>query len=127
MAAKREKSNRKSFSLIEVCISIVLIAMILAGMVNLFGQGFLASRKVKGKITAYSLLREELENKSGGSWPPGSMSRAIVNATYFPGFERQVVCTNPYAGYNELALINVTVWWDNGTKNQSVYTLRANY
>jgi hypothetical protein len=124
------KNEKGSFSLIEVCISISLIAIILGGMVNLFGQGFQGSRKVTGKITVLNLLREEMENKSQhDTWPPTNIIRE--NVSDFPGFARQVNCTCPYSGYNDLALINVTVWWDwNGTdytRNQSVCTLKANY
>jgi prepilin-type N-terminal cleavage/methylation domain-containing protein len=117
---------RKGFSLIEIVIAVGILALIVGGMLEIFQQGFGAAKKSQDRTIAYSLAREKLEEKSSVlPWPPAGEPRALVSG--FSGVEREVVVVSPYLGYNDLALISVTVWWDNGNQSQTFVTLKANY
>lgn len=118
--------NKRGFSIIEVTISLAVLALIFGGMLSLLDRGFIAARKTNKRTTAYSLIREKLEEKfSTAVWSPTSEAQAAVPG--FTGFQRSVAVTNPYLGFNSLALINVTVLWDTGTQSQSINTIKANY
>lgn len=118
--------KKRGFSIIEVAISLTLLALVFSGMFAVFDRGFLATRKSRLRTIAYSLIREKLEEKSAVSvWPPTAEPMAAVSG--FAGFEREVVVTTPYLGFNDLAQITVTVRWDNGTQSQSINTAKANF
>lgn len=121
------KIRKKSgFSIIEITIALAVLVFILSGMLSVLNSGFLASRKTNKRTTAYSLLREKLEEKfSTVVWPP--VSEALGAVPGFTSFQRSVIVTNPYLGFAGLALINVTVLWDSGTKSQTIATIKANY
>lgn len=118
--------KNKGLSLIEVTVAVAILALVFGGMLGVFWQGFNTGEESKRRTIAYSLAKEGLERKSTFSpWPPTSESRAGVSG--FSGFEREVAVTCPYLGNNDLARIRITVWWNNGSRNQSFETLKANY
>lgn len=118
--------NKHGFSIIEIAIALAVLALIFGGMMSVLDRGFLAARKTNKRTTAYSLLREKLEEKfSTAVWPPVSEAQAAVPG--FTGFQRSVTVTNPYLGFGSLALINVTVLWDSGAQSQSINTIKADY
>ena len=110
------------FSLIEISITLVVFILIFSGMLGIFAQGFSYLKESKERTIAYNLAREKLE---GLPWPPIPKVRAGVGN--FSGFEREVAVTRPYLGYNNLAHIKVTVWWDAGTQSQAFDALKADY
>lgn len=116
----------RGFSIIEVIAAITILFLILGGMLGLFWQGFNSVKKSQDYTVAYSLAREKLEEKIAVSpWPPVSEAQAAVPG--FAGFEREVVITCPYLGYNDLAYIQVRVFWNNGTQFQEFEVLKANF
>lgn len=118
--------NKLGFSIIEVTIALAVLAIVFAGVTTVLDRGFIAARKTKLRTTAYSLLREKVEEKfSTAVWPPVSEAQAPVSG--FTGFERSVTVTNPYLGYAGLSLITVTVLWDSNAKSQAISTIKANY
>ena len=147
--------NHKAFSIIEVTIAVAILALVLGGMLAVFHQGAKASLKTRQQAIAYNLLREKLEELSNTnpvlftvsnptcSRPPltsclprpicpcssytSPPDEPIATVGGFPDFEREVDITCPYLGNNNLARIQVIVWWDNGRYSQSVETLKANY
>lgn len=118
--------NKRGFSIIEITIALAVLVFILSGMLSVLNSGFLASRKTNKRTTAYSLLREKLEEKfSTAVWPP--VTEVVGAVPGFTSFQRSVTVTNPYLGFAGLALINVTVLWDSGAQSQSINTIKANY
>ncbi|MFH1771695.1 MAG: hypothetical protein ABH872_02670 [Candidatus Omnitrophota bacterium] len=118
--------SKMNFSLIEVSVSLCVLVLILAGLFRVLYQGFNSVDKSKTKTIVYGLIREKLEEKCAQyCWPPFSEPRQSVSG--FTGLERQVITTRPYLSYNDLAHIQVTVWWNNGTQSESLETLCADY
>lgn len=122
----RNRKPKNGFSLIEVAVALTLLALVSGGMLAVFNQGFAAARKTQQRTFVYSLAREKIEEKfATNPWPAANETRLAVSG--FAGFEREVVVSCPYLGFNDLARINVTVWWDNGARSQTLETLKANY
>jgi prepilin-type N-terminal cleavage/methylation domain-containing protein len=118
--------KRKGFSIVEVMVALVILGFIASGMLAVFWQGEQLRKRTRENSIAYNLIREKLEEKSSFiSWPPVNEVRAAV--TGFSGYERQVAVTNPYLGNTDLALLQVTVWWNNAAQSQLVETIKANY
>lgn len=118
--------RKRGFSLIEISIAIAALAIISSGIIGMFSQGFSYMKKSKERTVVYNLAQEKLEEKlSLSPWPPVSEAKTAVLG--FPGFYRQVIITSPYAGFNDLAQIRVTVYWDNDKQLQYFDTLKANY
>jgi len=116
--------KRESFSLIEIVISIVILALILGGMTAIFSQGYIYLRKVRDKSIAFSLLREKLEEES--QWPPTASNEAYGSIAGFSDFRRQVE-VNDYIYPGQLKKVTVTVWWDSDNKSESISTLVGDY
>lgn len=138
------QESKRALSLIEVCISIVIVAMVLASMVGIFSQGYRYLRKARMKTTAYFLAQEKMEELSTDSdatlfSAPDSHdeARGVVDATLFPGFEREVDVTCPYdpcvppasCPYPNLAQITVIVYWqgEQGEQSFRLVSLVANF
>lgn len=121
-----ETNKITALSLVEVAISFAILALVLAGIINLFGQAFVQGGKTKNELIALSLAAEKLEecvdyddiaNQTG--------SEDYGNITNFEGYKRVTNVTN--FTYNELKRIEVTVFWQNDTKNISLLTLKGHY
>ena len=118
---------KKGFSLIEVSIAVCILALILAGMLEIFNQGSNAAKKSKDSAAAYSLAREKLEAYSFAPLPPdGTISENYGTIAEFPDF-RRVTNVSDYLYPGELKQIVVTVWWNNDRDSQSFVTLKADY
>ena len=120
------KVRPKGISLIEISVSIALLATVGVFMTRIFTQGHRYSRKFKMHTTACFLAQEKLEQLSTDSdatlfTNPDSHdeARAQVDAT-FPDFFRTVDITCPYAGFSNLAQMTVTVDWQAELAQQSV-------
>lgn len=134
--------TKRGFSIIEIAIALALLALVLGGTLSVLDRGFSSARKTRQSAIAYSLIREKLEEFSSSTYPslfftpnpscpcppytaPPDEARAAVSG--FTGYDREVDVTCPYLGFNNLARITVTVWWNNGAQSQSISTLKANY
>ena len=61
---KKQQLTNTGLSLIEVCISIVLVLIILVSMVRIFSQGYRYLRKSKVNTVAHNLARQFTEDYS---------------------------------------------------------------
>ncbi|OQX54089.1 MAG: hypothetical protein B5M48_01655 [Candidatus Omnitrophica bacterium 4484_213] len=137
---------KKALGLIEVCISIAIITIILASIVNIYTQGYRNLRKSRVNTAVYNLAKGFMEDYSDwstlisltGSDPPASGTYTdnptvsdpfdpitLNNITYTPTLDITDGPTNP----NLLKQLNVSISWVEGgiTKTFVVTTLKANY
>lgn len=133
---------KTGLSLIEVVIAIAILALISGGMLAVFDQGVVATRRTQQETAANSLARAFLEQYS--NWnsldildgssdgivtnntytnPPAPA--AINNITYIPSLTISNGPINP----TELKRLVITVSWTDGAtpRNMTITTLKANY
>lgn len=127
---KNQNKTSLGLSLIEVTISIVVLAMICGGLINILGQGFVIEGKTKKELIAMYLATNDMEVFSNVSALPASnYTEEYGNISNFTDFKRVVNISDfdfPQFGSN-LRLVNVTVFWRNDSKNISFSTLKAHY
>ena len=128
--------NKKSLSLIEVGIALVLLALILTGMLRVFSQGFAQSRKTQESTSAVSLAREVLEFYY--DWNElddldGTSDGVVTNGTYNPAafninnvnYTFSLVVSDGPVSPTRLKQLSLTTTWVNGAI--TINTLKANY
>lgn len=135
--------KEKGFTLIEVSIALVILALIVGWMLGIFWQEFNIRKQSEERTVAYSLAREVIEEYS--DWgrltaragtppangvytnPPAPVT--FNNLTYTPRLTiSDGPCVSGISGCppnNELKQISVTITW--GTKSFTLTTLKANY
>lgn len=125
---KRKDVFINGFSLIEVAVALAIFGLIAGGMVAIFGQGSRVTDSSKKKVIAVSLAGEKLEELSRNSVQPAdSGSEAYGDITGFTEFRREWN-VSWYQGYtNDLAQIDVIVYWNTNAENISISTLKARY
>jgi len=131
---------KKALSLIEVCVAIVIVAIVLASMLGVFSKGYWHLRKTRTRTVAYNLARGITEQYSNwtalvtiaGSPPAiGTYTNPpdpviLNNVTYTPSL---AISNGPGPDPNRLKRLNITISWveDGVAKNFTVTTLKANY
>ena len=123
LTVARGNLSLAGFTLIETIVALAILSLIFLDMAQIIKIGYSAGSKSKKYVTACSLAREKLEEKS--SWLPASESRAAVSG--FSGFEREVTVSNHATYPATLKQILVTVYWDSGASSVSFTTLKADY
>ena len=124
-----KKHYKISFSLIEVGIAMAVLALVLAGMIGIFSQGFYQSKKTQEFTVAYSLAREKLEEKF--AWPVTneSTTETFNDITYtINSVVSDGPCPSAMAGCppnNELDQLDVTVTW--GVESITLSSFKADY
>lgn len=126
-------TKKRGYSIIEVAISLALLALILSGMLEVFNRGFSAASKTKQSAVMYNLARQTLEQYSLFSAIPANgtyaLAAVILNSTTYnrtldiadgPCVTGQLCPPN-----NELKQVTVTV--TTGTNTFSLVTLKADY
>ena len=125
----------KGFSLIEIIIAVAIFAIVSVYMMRVLDEGHYYSRKLKMRTIAYFLAQEKMEELSTDSdytlfSNPNSHdeAKAQVDSDY-PDFDREVDVTCPYLGFNNLAKISVTVYWQGyrGERSFVLESLVANF
>ncbi|MFH1398043.1 MAG: prepilin-type N-terminal cleavage/methylation domain-containing protein [Candidatus Omnitrophota bacterium] len=124
--------RKRAFSLIEMALAVAIFTIVGQGMLSIFWQGAKVTYLNQQRAIAYNLAREKMEEEYKIlPWPPNPVpvneARAVVDPVLFPGYEREVIITVPYFGYNGLCLIRVNVWWDSGRQTSYLETLKADY
>ncbi len=120
--------RKRAFSLIEMALAVAIFTIVGQGMLTIFWQGARVTYLNQQRAIVYNLAREKMEEEYKIlPWPAVNEARAVVDPVLFPGYERQVVVTVPYLGYNGLCLIRVNVWWDSGRQTSYLETLKADY
>ncbi len=132
---------KKALSLIEVCVSIVIVSIVLVSMLGIFSQGYWYLRKSRIKVAAYNLGRgiteiysdwntlDALDGTANGTVTNGTYTNppdnvTLNNITYTPSL---AIFDGPGPDPNILKRLNITISWDGVAKNFTVTTLKANY
>ena len=134
----KHQASKRCFSLIEVSIAVLILALISGGMLEIFFQGFNAAKKSMERTTAYSLARGIIEeysdwdtlDKLDGTYdgtvtngvytnPPNQVS--LSGVSYTPTL---TVADGPIHP-DKLKQLTVTVSW--GTESYTLTTLKADY
>jgi prepilin-type N-terminal cleavage/methylation domain-containing protein len=134
MPRLNNKTRQKGLNLIEVAISLAIFAVIIVSILNIFSQGYRYLRKNRMDFIACFLAQEKMEGLLNASYVfsnPANMSKAAVSN--FTDFQIGVNFTSPPQGfsspyYDNLAQINVTVYWQGqtGEQNFTLATYLAN-
>jgi len=115
---------RKGFTLIEISITVVILALLCSGMLGIFAQGFSYLKQSKERTIACNLAREVMERYfdwSSLSSNPPPYSVTLNNITY----NVNLTISDGPVSPNELKQLDVNISWPGGTFNIS--TLKANY
>lgn len=127
------KRKKQGYSLVEVAISLALLALILSGMLSVFERGFSAASKTKQGTVMYNIARQSMEQYSLFSAIPANGAYALAavtlnNTTYNRTLnvaDGPCVAGQPCPPNNELKQVTVTV--TTGTNTFSLVTFKANY
>ncbi|RLI52768.1 MAG: hypothetical protein DRO93_14530 [Candidatus Thorarchaeota archaeon] len=136
----------RGFSLIEIIIAVAIFAIVSVYMMRVLDQGHSCSRKLRMRTIAYFLAQEKMEELSTSSYaalfntpnpdttasclapcplncvvPPDECRTQVAG---FSDFDREVDVTCPYLGFNNLAKVSVTVYWQ-GHKGERSFTLES--
>jgi prepilin-type N-terminal cleavage/methylation domain-containing protein len=128
--------NKKGFNLIEVSVTIVMLALIVVGILVIFEQGFYIRRKSKEKSTSYSLGRQILEEYF--NWTALDELDGVINGTVTNGTYNLSSTVIDNVTYNstldisdgpvyptQLKEVKANIFWNRG--NFTVPTLKADY
>jgi prepilin-type N-terminal cleavage/methylation domain-containing protein len=121
--------REKGFSLIEVAVAVIILALILTGVTGIFWQGFAQAKKAQDDTIAMNLARERIETLSNASSLPtdGVIVEDYGSISGFPAFKRRTLVIDAGAVNGELKQIFVTVYWDADARSQTYPTMQTNY
>ena len=116
--------SKKGFSLIEVSLAIAILALVLSGMLGIFGQGYLYLKKTRERVVAYSLAKEALERYY--DWASLPLTGATYNVSMNGvNYNVNVTVSDGPVYPSELKQLNVLLTWPAG--NFTIVTLKAIY
>jgi Tfp pilus assembly protein PilV len=124
----KNKPSDNGLSIVEVCISIAILAIILVPVAGIFTQGYRYLRNIRERAAAYSLARGILEEYS--DWtkvtnpPEFSQTTAINNINYIWNLN-----ISNATGYNgQLKQLNLTITWPGWPQKRfNIVTYKADY
>jgi Tfp pilus assembly protein PilV len=130
-AGKIEKlTQTRGYSLVEVCISIIILTVIFASMMAVFSQGSRYLRKDRQRSVGLMLAYGMMENLTATGYVFSGDRNQTKTALAAP-FQRfqSMVNVTAVPGPAGLAEINVTIFWqgEQGERNVSVNTFASNY
>lgn len=108
--------REKGFTLLEVLLTIILIAVGFTALLQAFSIGLFSGAENENELIAMTLAQEKMEDLRNRTYV-SIVSEARAAVTGYPSFERQVVVTTPQTG---LALITTTVFWASKGSDLSV-------
>lgn len=94
---------KKGLSLIEVCISIAIVAIVLASMVGIFSQGYKYLRKSRVNTAVYNLANQLIEQYS--NW--ATLDRLDSGACATDGIVVNTTVGSPYSPTNQPACVTL--------------------
>jgi len=130
---------KRTFSLIELAVAVMVLMLVSYGIAVIFRQGYMALGRSRVDSVAVSLARERMEELS---YPAALPAVATTIEGYgsiadFPQYRRETVVTShltyPHTGHPagqlELRRIDITVLWQIGarTGSRTVSTFRGNW
>ena len=102
--------NKAAFTLIEVLIALLIIAIALAAAIRATNEGIRSTMYVRNAVTAHWVglnILSEIQTNSGVSLP--ALSNSVSGQTQMLGQEWQWVARTEPAQFNHIRKITVTV------------------
>ncbi len=117
--------SSKGFTLIEVLLVIIILAIVFFPILRMFSQGIVASSEAEGTITATFLSSSKMEGIKNTSFV-NIVSESRAPIPDFPKFQREVIVTEPHPNLKD---VQIKVYFPiRGEEiNVSLQTLVANY
>jgi len=106
--AKR-RSNLNGFSLIELMVAVVILAMAIFGIFHAYSVGFMGMADAKDITVATNYAREKMEDIKNMDFELITNENLGVPEIIDEKFNRVVIVTNEY---NNLKKVTTTVNWD---------------
>jgi type II secretory pathway pseudopilin PulG len=113
--------RKAGLSLVEVCVAIGILVIMLSAVISSMSQGYRYLRKTRLQTVAQFLAQEAMELKF--TWALAA-NDTLANVTGFPGFQREVIVTNPALTHAQLKKITVNVVWQEHGANKT-FTLQS--
>ena len=101
-------SSRKAFSLLEILIAIMIFTVGTLSIMGLFSRGLFGSLDAENTSTALALTQRRLEEIRNLNFTTGIVNESKAAVTGFPGFQREVIVTQPQT---DLKQVMVTTYW----------------
>jgi len=126
MAVNNEGMSKKSFTILEMLISVVLLVVGSVATLNMFGLGMRADADSEHSTIALALAQGEMELiKNADSWDAVDSlisPRTNIGGNY-PDFDKEVIVTGDPKD------VQVIIYWNvrGGTQNLELDTLLTNY
>ncbi len=107
ISAKIPSLNKKGFTIFEVLLAIVLIAMGFVVLLDFTSIGLFSTGENESELVAIKLAQERIEELRNKSYA-NVVNEVKASIGGFPGYEREVVVTTPQT---DLKQISVNVYW----------------
>ncbi len=102
--------KKSGFSLLEILIALIIFTTGVIAVLGLFSQGFVSSVDEENTGIAVTLAQRRLEEMRNLDFDTGVVSEAKAAVSGFPGFQREVIMTEPQTDLKQL-VVN-TYWTD---------------
>ena len=100
--------SRKAFSLLEILIAIMIFTVGVISVIGLFNMGLFGGLDAENTSTALALSQRRLEEIRNLAFDAGIINESKAAVTGFPGFQREVIVTQPQT---DLKQVTVTTYW----------------
>lgn len=110
--------KKRGLSLIEVTVATAILALILGGMLGIFGQGFASARQSQERAVAYNLARSVLEDYF--DWSRISVLPLSIQINLTPEninniiYSKSITVSNQ-GPYGTLRRIRAVISWNSGS------------
>lgn len=101
-------SSRKAFSLLEILIAIMIFTVGIISITGLFNMGLFGDLDAENTSTALALTQRRLEEIRNLDFDTEIVNEAKAAVTGFPGFQREVIVTQPQTDFKQ---VTVTTYW----------------
>lgn len=105
---KQMMSSRKAFSLLEILIAIMIFTVGTISIMGLFNMGLFGDLDAENTSTALALTQRRLEEIRNLDFDTEIVNEAKAAVTGFPGFQREVIVTQPQTDFKQ---VTVTTYW----------------
>jgi len=112
MLSINRKLSHKGFSLLELMVAVVILAIAIFGIFHAYSTGFMGMADARDRTVATNYAREEMENvKNNSSWRDSSSSYSSEKGKFLIN----VIITDP--NEEDLCNITTTISWDDRNGN----------
>jgi prepilin-type N-terminal cleavage/methylation domain-containing protein len=107
---RRHQSNQSGFTLIELMVSVVILALAAVGIVQAFSTGFQGTADARDITEATTYAQEKMEEITNTTFDGIVSETSAIPQTKFTC---NVSVENPYSGDTDLKKVTTTVSWLN--------------